>query len=381
MKYLPSAKFRYHLRGNYDITHKSRYDRNAISCENHSYVINNKGLCNMTRPIKTILWMSIFTVVIAVGAVLLSDTLHHAYSSNVIFNSIILGVLIIAIAINFRQVLQLYPEIEWIEAYQGNALGLSSSRPKLLSSMARMLEGKEDMAMSTTSMHTILDSIRGRLEDSRDLSRYLIGVLVFLGLLGTFWGLMATVSAVGSLISEMSVEANNGAAIFENLKTSLSEPLAGMGVAFSSSLFGLSGSLIVGFLDLQAGHSQNRFVNELEEWLSSSTRISSGIIGDEAGALGAPAYVQALLEKTADALEKMQKAGASEDQQREFLGKQLREQNVLLDKLNQTQNEIARLLKATSEQAQDSSANDELRSELRLLTKTIANALSTRGTA
>jgi len=325
--------------------------------------------------------MSIFTVVIAVGAVLLSDTLHHAYSSNVIFNSIILGVLIIAIAINFRQVLQLYPEIEWIEAYQGNALGLSSSRPKLLSSMARMLEGKEDMAMSTTSMHTILDSIRGRLEDSRDLSRYLIGVLVFLGLLGTFWGLMATVSAVGSLISEMSVEANNGAAIFENLKTSLSEPLAGMGVAFSSSLFGLSGSLIVGFLDLQAGHSQNRFVNELEEWLSSSTRISSGIIGDEAGALGAPAYVQALLEKTADALEKMQKAGASEDQQREFLGKQLREQNVLLDKLNQTQNEIARLLKATSEQAQDSSANDELRSELRLLTKTIANALSTRGTA
>ncbi len=328
----------------------------------------------MTRPIKTILWMSIFTVVIAVGAVLLSDTLHHAYSSNVIFNSIILGVLIIAIAINFRQVLQLYPEIEWIEAYQGNALGLSSSRPKLLSSMARMLEGKEDMAMSTTSMHTILDSIRGRLEDSRDLSRYLIGVLVFLGLLGTFWGLMATVSAVGSLISEMSVEANNGAAIFENLKTSLSEPLAGMGVAFSSSLFGLSGSLIVGFLDLQAGHSQNRFVNELEEWLSSSTRISSGIIGDEAGALGAPAYVQALLEK-------MQKAGASEDQQREFLGKQLREQNVLLDKLNQTQNEIARLLKATSEQAQDSSANDELRSELRLLTKTIANALSTRGTA
>lgn len=335
----------------------------------------------MTRPIKTILWMSIFTVLITVGAVLLADTLHHAYSSNVIFNSIIVGVLIIGIAINFQQVLQLYPEIEWIEAYQSNALGLSSSRPKLLSSMARMLEGKEDMAMSTTSMRTILDSIRGRLEDSRDLSRYLIDVLVFLGLLGTFWGLMATVSSVGALISNMSVEAGDGAAIFENLKTSLSGPLAGMGVAFSSSLFGLSGSLVVGFLDLQAGHSQNRFVNELEEWLSSSTRISSGIIGDEGSALGAPAYVQALLEKTADALEKMQKAGASEDQQREFLGKQLREQNVLLDKLNQTQNEIARLLKSTSEQAQDSSVNEELRSELRLLTKTIANALSTRGTS
>ena len=333
----------------------------------------------MSRPIQTLFWMSIFTVVIAVGTVLLAEPLQNAFSSNVVFNSIIVGVLIIGIAINFRQVLQLYPEICWIEAYQNNTLGLKLSRPKLLSSMSRMLEGKEDVIMSTTSMRTILDSIRTRLEDSRDLSRYLIGVLVFLGLLGTFWGLMATVSAVGTLIGEMSVEAQDGAAIFENLKTSLAGPLAGMGIAFSSSLLGLSGSLVVGFLDLQAGHAQNRFVNELEEWLSSSTRISSGIIGEEGNALAAPAYVQALLEKTADALEKMQLAGASEDKQREFLGTQLREQNDLLDKLNQTQNEIARLLKATTEQAQNSSANEELRSELRLLTKTIANALSSRG--
>jgi MotA/TolQ/ExbB proton channel family len=349
----------------------------------------------MTRPIQTILWMSIFTVIIAVGAVLLAEPLHNAYSSNVVFNTSILAVLIIGIVINFRQVLQLYPEIEWIEAYQKNSLNLNTSNPKLLSSMSRMLEGKEDLAMSTTSMRTILDSIRTRLEDSRDLSRYLIGVLVFLGLLGTFWGLMATVSAVGALIGEMSVEATDGATIFENLKTSLSGPLAGMGVAFSSSLFGLSGSLVVGFLDLQAGHSQNRFVNELEEWLSSSTRISSGIIDDEAGAFGAPAYVHALLEKTADALEKMQRANTSEDNQREFLAKQLGdmrgtfdrfndllgEQNERLDKLNLTQNEIARLLKTTSELAKDSPANEELRSELRLLTKTIANALSTRGTS
>ena len=347
----------------------------------------------MSRPIQTLLWMSIFTTVIVVGAVLLSGTLQHAYSSNVVFNSIIIGVLIIGIVINFRQVLQLNPEIDWIEAYQTNTLTLSSVRPKLLSSMARMLEGKEDLAMSTTSMRTILDSIRTRLEDSRDLSRYLIGVLVFLGLLGTFWGLMATVSAVGTLISGMSVEATSGAAIFENLKTSLAGPLSGMGVAFSSSLFGLSGSLVLGFLDLQAGHAQNRFVNELEEWLSSSTRISSGIIGEEGGALGAPAYVQALLEKTADALEKMQRANTSEDQQRDNMAKQLGdmrgtferfndllgEQNDRLDRLNLTQNEIARLLKTTTEQIQNSPVDEEIRSELRLLTKTIANALSSRG--
>lgn len=347
----------------------------------------------MSRPIQTLLWMSIFTAVVTVGAVLLSGTLQHAYSSNVIFNSIIIGVLIIGIVINFRQVVQLNPEIDWIEAYQTNTLTLSSVRPKLLSSMARMLEGKEDLAMSTTSMRTILDSIRTRLEDSRDLSRYLIGVLVFLGLLGTFWGLMATVSAVGTLISGMSVEATSGAAIFENLKNSLAGPLSGMGVAFSSSLFGLSGSLVLGFLDLQAGHAQNRFVNELEEWLSSSTRISSGVIGDEGGTLGAPAYVQALLEKTADALEKMQRANTSEDQQRESMAKQLGdmrgtferfndllgEQNDRMDRLNQTQNEIARLLKTTTEQIHSSPADEEIRSELRLLTKTIANALSSRG--
>lgn len=333
----------------------------------------------MTRPIKTLLWMSIFTVIIAVGGTFLAEPLHDAYSSNVIFNSIILGVLVIGIAINFRQVFQLYPEISWIEHFQSNSTVSSTVQPKLLSSMARLLEGKEELVLSTSSMRTMLDSIRTRIEDSRDLSRYLIGVLVFLGLLGTFWGLMATVSTIGTLISEMSVEASSGEAIFESMKNSLAGPLSGMGVAFSSSLFGLSGSLIVGFLDLQAGHAQNQFVNELEEWLSSSTRISSGILGDESGSIGAPAYVQALLEKTADALEKMQRVTASDENQRELLAKQLDDMREVFNQLNKTQNEIARLVKTSLEQPQDSSANEELRSELRLLTKTIANALSARG--
>ena len=332
----------------------------------------------MTRPIQTLLWMSIFTAIIAIGAFLLAGSLYEAYNSNTVFNSIIVSILFIGIIINFRQVFQLNPEIDWIEAYKNNTHRLVTVQPKLLSSMVRLLEGKEELTLSTNSMQTILESIRTRLEDSRELSRYLIGVLVFLGLLGTFWGLMSTVSAVGTMINEMSVEAVSGAEIFANLKSSLAGPLSGMGVAFSSSLFGLAGSLILGFLDLQAGHAQNRFVNELEEWLSSSTRISSGIIADDASEVGATAYVQALLEKTADALEKMQKAGASEDKQRDFLSNQISEQNELLDKLNQTQNEIVRLLKSSSQQNNDSSMNDELRDELRLMTKTIANALSSR---
>ena len=332
----------------------------------------------MTRPNQTLLWMSIFTAIIAIGAVLLAGSLHEAYISNTVFNSIIVSILLIGIVINFRQVIQLNPEIDWIEAYKNKSHRLISAQPKLLSSMVKLLEDKKELTLSTASMQTILESIRTRLEDSRDLSRYLIGVLVFLGLLGTFWGLMSTVSAVGTMINSMSVDAVSGAEIFANLKSSLAGPLSGMGVAFSSSLFGLAGSLILGFLDLQAGHAQNRFVNELEEWLSSSTRISSGVIADDAGDVGASAYVQALLEKTADALEKMQKVGASEDKQREFLSRQISEQNELLDKLNQTQNEIVRLLKSNSEQGNDPSVNDELRDELRLMTKTIANALSNR---
>jgi MotA/TolQ/ExbB proton channel family protein len=349
----------------------------------------------MTRPIQTLMWMSLFTALIALGALFLAEPLHHAFSSNIIFNAIILGVLFIGIAINFRQVFQLYPEIAWIAHFQSGAKTVSVVEPKLLSSMARLLEGKEDLTLSTSSMHTILDSIRTRIEDSRDLSRYMISVLVFLGLLGTFWGLMSTVSAVGNLINGMSVEASSGEAIFESLKNSLAGPLSGMGIAFSSSLFGLSGSLVVGFLDLQAGHAQNRFLNELEEWLSSSTRISSGIIGDEGGAIGAPAYVQALLEKTADALEKMQRASSSDDTQRDFMIKQLGDirgtfnrfnelldkQNERFEQLNVSQNEIARLLNRSSEQPQQASDNEELRAELRLLTKTIANALANRGSS
>ena len=229
----------------------------------------------MTRPIQTLLWMSIFTIIIATGAFLLSGALHEAYISNTVFNSIIVSILLIGIVINFRQVIQLNPEIDWIVAYKNNTHGLIAVQPKLLSSMARLLEGKEELTLSTNSMQTILESIRTRLEDSRDLSRYLIGVLVFLGLLGTFWGLMSTVSAVGTMINEMSVEAVSGAEIFANLKNSLAGPLSGMGVAFSSSLFGLAGSLILGFLDLQAGQAQNRFYHETEEWLASMTVVSA----------------------------------------------------------------------------------------------------------
>src|SRR5205814_3906751 len=149
------------------------------------------------------------------------------------------------------------------------------------------------------------DGIASRLDESRELSRYMTGLLIFLGLLGTFWGLLLTVSAVGDVIGSMSVGSGDLNTLFEQLKSGLQRPLHGMGTAFSSSMFGLAGALVLGFLDLTAGQAQNRFYNELEEWLSGLTRLSSGVLGTE-GETSVPRYVQALLEQTAENMEGLQ---------------------------------------------------------------------------
>lgn len=347
----------------------------------------------MTRPSASLLWMSVFVVVVATTCTTVAGPLAAAFNSNPWFNGVILGVLAVGIAIDVKQVLSLYPEIAWLDAWQiDDQVGQDTRPPQLLSSMALMLSGRGDMSLSATSMRTVLDSIRARLEESRDLSRYFIGLLIFLGLLGTFWGLMATVGSVTTVIQNLSVEGADGAEIFENLKSSLKEPLSGMGVAFSSSLFGLAGSLVLGFLDLQAGHAQNRFFNELEELLSGSTRLSSGALSDGIATGGAPAYVEALLEKTADTLEKMQRASAPGDAQRERMAASLTElghalaqfnrvidqQNERFERIAQSQVDITRLLEHLAERDSRAGLNEELRDELRLLTKTIANALAGR---
>jgi hypothetical protein len=159
--------------------------------------------------------------------------------------------------------------------------------------MATMLrDRKGHVTLSTTSMRSIMDSIGTRLDEARELSRYLVGLLIFLGLLGTFWGLLQTISSIGLTIGALDTNATDSTVIFEELKAGLESPLQGMGTAFSSSLFGLSGSLILGFLDLQAGQAQNRFYNELEDWLSSVTELQAG----EASGAAAPQMRFALLD-------------------------------------------------------------------------------------
>jgi hypothetical protein len=167
-------------------------------------------------------------------------------------------------------------------------------------------DGRTRLTLSTTAMRSLLDGLASRLDESRELSRYMTGLLIFLGLLGTFWGLLKTVGAVSDVIGGMSIGSGDVNALFEQLKSGLTKPLAGMSTAFSASMFGLSGALVLGFLDLTAGQAQNRFFNELEEWLAGLTRLSSGALSEGEGG-SVPVYVQALLEQTAENMEGLQR--------------------------------------------------------------------------
>ena len=262
----------------------------------------------MKRPQRYLIRMIMFVAAVAALGVFLFPPLKSAFMANAPLNGLIVGVLLIGIGYNFRQVLVLYTEVDWIEDFRRDRL-VGRLTPRLLASMATMLgDSSSTFRLSALSMRSVLDGIASRLDESRDISRYTIGLLVFLGLLGTFWGLLDTVSSIRGVISSLSIGSDGDIAnVFASLKQGLEEPLGGMGTAFSSSLLGLAGSLILGFLDLQAGQAQNRFFNDLEEWLSSVTRLSSGSISSDGGDQSVPAYVQALLEQTADSLENLQR--------------------------------------------------------------------------
>lgn len=322
----------------------------------------------MTRPYNTLMWMVVFVFSAAIALTFIYEPVIFAFQTNPWFNALILIVLIVGITHNFQQVLKLYKEIGWIDNFR-NSKGANTPAAitPLLAPMARMLSKKESdrLTLSAMSTRSLLDSIRNRLEESRDISRYLIGLLIFLGLLGTFWGLLATVSSVGEVIKNMSAGNENSILLFENLRSGLQQPLSGMGIAFSSSLFGLAGSLVLGFLDLQAGHAQRRFFNELEEWLSGLTHLSSGALPGD-GEAPIPVYVQALLEQTADGINGLQRA----------LSKQTSERTRLDKHLLTLTRELAELGEYLKRDQQPFS--EELRKELRILTKTIGASLSKR---
>jgi hypothetical protein len=220
--------------------------------------------------------MLVYLAIVSAICILLYEPLGNAFMANQAFNGVILGVLVVGILINFRQVLVLNTEIRWIRVFRTGQPGISvTAEPRLLKPLATHLSKRrrDRFSLSAQALRTILDGLRERLDESREISRYMVGTLIFLGLLGTFWGLLGTIAAVGQVIDGLEVGSGDYAAVFTQLKEGLKAPLSGMGTAFSSSLFGLGGSLVLGFLDLQAGHAQNRFFNGLEEWLSGVTQL------------------------------------------------------------------------------------------------------------
>lgn len=228
----------------------------------------------LSSPQVFLLTMVIFLGLVGFIAIILSRQIHSAFSTNPGLNGLILGVLIVGILLAFAQVGRLFREVRWVNSFRA---GVEATDPILLAPMKAMLGRSSAIAVSTSSMRTMLDSIATRLDETRDTSRYLVGLLVFLGLLGTFWGLLETIGSISDTIQSLDPGTGDSASVLEALKQGLSAPLSGMGTAFSSSLFGLSGSLVLGFLDLQAGRAQTRFYTELENWLSSVTDLSSDL--------------------------------------------------------------------------------------------------------
>jgi len=225
--------------------------------------------------------MLVFLILCGLVVTILYRQIIGAFMANPGLNGLILAVLLVGILLAFRQVIRLFPEVSWVNGFRLADPGLAVAKPPvLLAPMAAMLgERARRTAISATVMRTIMDSIATRLDEARDISRYMTGLLVFLGLLGTFWGLIETVTSVGNVIQGLKVTGETGA-VFDTLREGLAAPLSGMGISFSSSLFGLAGSLVLGFLDLQAGQAQNRFYMELEDWLATTVSDLSSDGGD-----------------------------------------------------------------------------------------------------
>ncbi|MCB1441885.1 MAG: flagellar motor protein MotA [Methyloceanibacter sp.] len=239
----------------------------------------------LSRP-QIFLWrMSLFLVLAVLLAIILdgqTGQLRRSFMANPGLNGLIIGVLIVGCVYAFRQVLRLFPEINWVNGFSiAEASKTPEKPPVLLLPMATMLRDRTGhLSLEHGSARTLLDSVAARLDEQRETTRYLVGLLVFLGLLGTFWGLLQTVSSVGNTIGALDTGGSESVLLFDQLKEGLAGPLSGMGIAFSSSLFGLAGSLILGFLDLQAGHAQGRFYNELEDWLANVTELQTTDPGD-----------------------------------------------------------------------------------------------------
>ena len=334
-------------------------------------------MTNPQRFLNRVLVFLLFAVGVA-GA--LHTVIWRSFVHNPALNGLILGMLLVGIAYNIRRILLLKPEARWIEAFRTNQPGLSlQDPPQIIAPVASVLTTRDRrgrQSLSALSLRYLLDSISSRLDESRDIARYFTGLLIFLGLLGTFWGLLTTMATIGDIIGSLRLTGGDLVAIFEDMKRGLAAPLQGMGTAFSASLFGLAGSLVLGFLDLQATQAQNAFYNDLEEWLSSLTRlgaIEGPGLGESPVGPALPSYVQAMLQQTGENLERLERSVSRAEEGRGrldttlaalvqhmgALGDRLGREQELLQRLAQSQEAIAERLSRRVDGAGTAHAIDE----------------------
>jgi hypothetical protein len=296
----------------------------------------------MTDPRRYLVRMLVFLLIVTAIAALLHAPLWRAFMGNPALNGVIVGALGLGIIYAFRQILRLVPERRWLTGIQKTGkLDNRQVKPVLLATVNAMLaDQRQEAHLSALSLRSVLDGVAARLDEGREISRYMIGLLVFLGLLGTFWGLLQTIGAVGLVVGSLDTAGTDFDAMMAQLKGGLDAPLSGMSTAFSSSLFGLAGSLILGFLDLQLGQAMGRFFNELEDWLSAFARFNDG---GPVGTDAATPLASGMSEEAARALIHLGNSIAAGEENRQRVLDQLSSINMTLAALNEAMTDDRRL--------------------------------------
>ncbi len=283
--------------------HSGRFDLNV-----------SESAPQFSQPVRQILLMVVVILLTVAGGVLALPRILPVIEANIPLNSVIIAVFVFGVLTCFWQVIQLVVSVNWIEGF--TSTGQGQNAPRLLAALAALLRSRSARSnLSATSARSMLDSVATRVDEARDITRYIVNLLIFLGLLGTFFGLATTVPAVVDTIRNLEPREGEAAVdIFGRLMGGLEEQLAGMGTAFASSLLGLAGSLIVGLLELFASHGQNRFYRELEDWLSTITRLGVGS-GDGDGSAFDNAAA-AVLDQMIEQMQELQRLFEQSDQNR-----------------------------------------------------------------
>ncbi|MGB3246551.1 MAG: biopolymer transporter ExbB [Sulfitobacter sp.] len=281
-----------------------------------------KSRPQFSQPVRQITLMLVVLGLTGVGGVLALPSVFPIFAANPYLNGVIIFVFLIGVVACFYQVYQLIGSVRWIENFAADDPDPSTVAPTLLAPLAALLRARgARMQVNASSSRSILDSVSTRIDEAREITRYIVNMLIFLGLLGTFYGLATTVPAVVDTIRSLApAEGEGGVDVFSRLMTGLEAQLGGMGVAFGSSLLGLAGSLVVGLLELFAGHGQNRFYQELEDWLSSITRV--GFSSGEEGT-GEHHVMAGVVDHMAEQMESLQQMLTQSDVSRAMVDEKL----------------------------------------------------------